>query len=115
MNAYHGLPDIADVIPRSAADDALFAELAEVLSRHGARDRFGVVLLHTHFPIGDGEILVEDTDVLSRTQTIKPVIGRPARTIETSWRLGPNGEAITNCICPEDRNGNHLGSHISKP
>lgn len=115
MNAFAGLPDIADVIPRSAADDALFAELAAVLNKHSARDRFGVVLLHTHYPIADGEMLVEETDVETRTQTIRPAPGRPADTIETAWRLGPQGQAITNCVCPVDRNGDHLGNHISKP
>jgi hypothetical protein len=101
MNAlYADLPHIEEVRPRTSADDALFAEMAEVLKRHNALDRFGVCLLHTHFAIDDGEVLVEETDENGRVQTIRPKpIGAHPDVIETSWRLGPNGEAIQNCVC----------------
>jgi hypothetical protein len=113
MNAFQGLPDIANVTPRGPADDALFADIAAVLAKHDALDRFGVTLLHTHYPIADGEVLLEQTDVAARVQTIAPVLGQPADIIETAWRLGPDGQAIVNCICPTDiRTGEHKGDHI---
>lgn len=114
MNAFAGLPHISDVTPRSAADDALFADLAAVLDRHGALDRFGVTLLHTHYPIADGEVLLEATDEDARVQTLTPVMERPGNVIETVWRLGPGGKAMAHCICPEDSKGNHMGTHIKK-
>src|SRR5262245_50512481 len=114
MNAaFEGLPDIHDVIPRTAADDGLFAELAAVLDKHNARERFGVTLLHTHFPMADGEVRLEKTNVSARRQTIEPVSAQPGNTIATAWRLGPDGAATTICICPTDHRGNHLGDHIA--
>lgn len=73
MNAYEGLPRISEVQARTAADDPLFAELSDVLAKHQALDRFGIVLLHTHFPMKDGEILSEEIDEAGRTQLIRPV------------------------------------------
>jgi hypothetical protein len=113
MNAFEGLPHITEVQPRSAADDALFAELAAVLDKYGARDRFGINLLHHHYPLHAGEVLIEETDETSRVQTLRPVKGRPANVIETSWRLGAQGQAIMNCVCPSDIRGQHSGQHIS--
>jgi hypothetical protein len=113
MNVYSDLPDISQVMPRSAADDALFAELASVLAKHGALARFGLTLLHRHFDFRDGEMLLEETDVVARRQTFSPVIGKPGNTIETAWRLDRDGQAMTICICPADMRGNHLGDHIS--
>lgn len=69
------LPDIDQVMPFSAADEACLKELREVLVRHAATDRFGIDLLHSHFPMADDELLLEETDVENRTQTIS-VIGR---------------------------------------
>lgn len=112
MTAFARLPDIANVVPRSAADDALFAELADVLERHGARDRFGIALLHSNFAIRDGEVLIEETDVANRIQTIAPASEPPAQAIETLWRLGEDRSAIVGCLCPTDDKGNHTGEHV---
>lgn len=90
--------NITDVEPRSEKDDALFAELAGVLKRHGALDRFGVCLLHRHFDIKPGEVLLEETDVESRTQTIRPVATIEGDCVETAWRLG-DGFVAMHCIC----------------
>lgn len=53
------LPDIDEVEHLSAADEPLMRELREVLGRHGAERRFGLMLLHEHFAIGEDEVLVE--------------------------------------------------------
>src|SRR5947207_609036 len=95
---------IANVEPRSVKDDSLFAELTSVLSKHHALDRFGITLLHRHFDMTAGEVLLETTDVESRIQTIRPIRqeelgGHPY--IETSWRLDDKGIAMA-CSCISD-------------
>ena len=92
---------ISVVEPRSDTDDPLFAELATVLKKHNALDRFGITLLHRHFEIEPGEVLLETTDIPSRVQTIRPVTHDEMTAdpyIETSWRLG-DGWIAMGCKC----------------
>lgn len=92
---------ISEVEPRSEKDDALFEELATVLKKHHALDRFGVTLLHRHFEIKPGEVLLETTDIPRRIQTVCPVKNDEMSTdpyIETSWRLG-DGWIAMGCKC----------------
>ena len=96
----------------ASADAALFAELAATLTKYGAIDRFGIALLRSPFPMAEGEVLLESTDIASRTQTLRPVHGRPANAVETAWRLGPDGQAMVGCMCSEDSTGNHTGEHV---
>jgi len=122
MNAFFNLPHISEVKPFGPNDAPLFAELAGVLSRHGALDRFGVALLHTHFDMRDGEVLQEETDEEARIQTIKPAIRAEvteSHVTETTWRLSHDGVATTICICPtrdDPKTGEtiHLGRHVSR-
>jgi hypothetical protein len=89
-SAHVGLLDVTDVKPLSDSDKQCFAELKEVLARHGALQRFGVSLLHTHFPIFDGEVLVEECDEANRTLTLKPVKHSTLKEetlLQTNWRL----------------------------
>ncbi len=104
---------IADVEPRSEKDDALFAELSNVLKKHNALDRFGVTLLHRHFPIAAGEFLLETTDMWARTQTIQPVRDEDMQGeeyIETAWRLG-DGFVAMSCRCKK-QGSDHNHCHI---
>ena len=106
---------IAEVDERTEKDDALFRELASVLDKYGAIDRFGISLLHRHFELEHGEILLETTDVAGRLQTVQPVVadtiaGMPF--IETAWRLGDGWVAMA-CICVRDSAGKH-DSHQSR-
>ena len=92
---------IADIEPRSDKDDALFTELSSVLKKHNALDRFGVTLLHRHFDVRPGEVLLETTDVPTRKQTIRPISSEELAKedyIETSWRLGDNWVGMA-CVC----------------
>jgi hypothetical protein len=79
-----------------------FAEVRDVLARHGRLDRFGIVLLHRHFDIADDERLVETTDVNERVQTVRVHKAESlagVKTIDTAWRLHPEGvEAMAECI-----------------
>ena len=67
-------------------DKKCFAELREVLERHGALERFGVCLLHDHFDVGDDEILEEVCDETNRVLTAQPVD-------RASWEAKPNSRA----------------------
>ena len=114
--AYAGLPDIDSVQPKTKADNPLFKELAVVLEKHGALDRFGITLLHTHFPVGENEMLLETTDRDAREQRVCPIALAEVEgldMIETSWRLRPDGEAVMGCFCARDpRDGQHTGQHL---
>lgn len=105
MNAaltYADLTDVDSVKRRTKEDEPLFRELAHVLAKHNALDRFGVTLLHTHFPIYEGEVLLETTNRGTREQVIRPVCVDEVQMVgalETSWRLGANGEILMACHC----------------
>jgi hypothetical protein len=74
---YAVLPDI-DSPTMEALDDkdwACLDEIGELLIAKGANDRFGITLLHSHFPIGDNEIMVEKPNPSERTFTLRPLEG----------------------------------------
>ena len=112
----NSLPHIREATPLSEGDAGLVQELVGVLKKHDALHRFGLTLLHRHFPFADNEVLLETTDVESRTQTMRPVSkGALAgeEYIETCWRLD-TGQAVTACVCIV-RGGEHTGDHASIP
>ena len=113
--AYAGFPDIDSVRPKTEADDPLFKKLAAVLAEEGALNRFGVTLLHTHFPIREGETLLETTDRDAREQLIRPVPVSDLddqKHLETSWRLGPQGEVRLACQCLMTPDGSQHQGHF---
>ena len=112
------LPDIDDVAPISKADQECLAALRSVLAEHGALQRFGVTLLHDHFPVSDDEIMMETVDKATRTLTTRPVKAADhpiENSVETSWRLDSlTGLARCERVCqrPYGPNGPHTGNHI---
>lgn len=96
---YSTLPDIDDVSPIGEKDYEVLSEIREVMERHGYFDRFGIMLLHKHFDIGEEEMLVEHTDVTNRTLTltVEPKTTPNERVIETQWRFKSTPKAITAC------------------
>ena len=111
------LPDINDVQPVSAADDAVFAEIREVLERHDALQRFGVTLLHQHFDVAESEVLLETIDVENRVLISKPATkAGHGSSIETSWRLDTLSgarECETRCSTARNFDGDeyHQATH----
>ncbi len=98
------LPDIEEVEPLSEKDDACINDIVEVLRRHNALTRFGVTLLHKHFPTDDGEVFVESCDPVTRTLTIKPFPEEEVRHLPskgTAWRLD-TGRPVMDCKCIRD-------------
>ena len=77
---YAVLPDI-DLPAMQALDDGdweCLDEIGGLLIAKGANDRFGVTLLHSHFPIGDNEIMIEEPRTGERAFTLRPVEHRAA-------------------------------------
>ena len=97
---HSGLLDIDDVKPLSDDDKQCIAELKEVLERHGALQRFGVTLLHNHFPVYEGEVLVEECDEDARTLTLKPMSRESLNEgtlMQTNWRLDTR-DSVQACV-----------------
>ena len=113
ISTLHSLRDINDVTPLNEADASMVEEVIAVLARHNALDRFGLMLLHQHFPVAEDEVLLETTDVKARTQIIRPVPKTTLESmeyIETSWRLD-SGRPVMHCSCATDH-GQHTGQHV---
>lgn len=115
VNLINSLQNIHDVNPfgKETNDVACFNELRDVLKKHNKLDRFGLCLLHKHFDVTPGEILVESCDTANRTLTIQPektatTTQNQADLMETSWRFseqeGEDVEAFAAIlICREQR------------
>jgi len=95
---WSAFPDVDEVEPLGASDDAVLKELRAVLEKHGALKRFGISLLHRHFALDDGEVLIESTDRESRRQTVEV---RPAaqvfnggRVLGTQWAFDDSNETL---------------------
>ncbi|POX57972.1 hypothetical protein C3492_40445 [Streptomyces sp. Ru62] len=73
-------------------EDAEFVEdLVAVLAKHGNLDRFGLCLLHDHFPLRAGEVLVETNDPVART--LHAHVEKADRTQHakaSQWRFVPH-------------------------
>jgi hypothetical protein len=85
---------------RLDSESGLFSEVRDLLKKHGVEKKYGLALLHKHFDLADDEVLVEYTDVESRTLTTKPA--RRCETsdgdaVETVWSLD-SGSAALVCI-----------------
>lgn len=113
MTSSPRLPDVTEVEPCGANDEACLAEIRQVLAKHGALKRFGLTLLHSHFPITDDEVLVETCDIQNRTLTIKPVKAAEVdegESIETAWDAASGSRTLAcrvRCL-KHDRGKEHL-------
>lgn len=113
------LPDIDQIPPLSSADEQCLRDLKEVLHRHGKLERFGLTLLHQHFPMLEDEMLVETCDPKARVLTIQPIKSfqlKGQRVIETNWRMDTQDALVAcsqSCVQTTDRGGNsvHVGTH----
>ncbi|MFD7132797.1 hypothetical protein [Streptomyces sp. NPDC059894] len=84
------LPRFEEARPLGPQDAAFVQELVAVLERHGNLDRFGLCLLHDHFPLDEGEILTETTDAATRTlHTRVEKANRTRHGKPTQWRFLP--------------------------
>lgn len=74
----------------TADDMACFSDIRAVLQKHGKLERFGVTLLHKHFEMKEGEVLLESSDQQNRTMILEPKIidTDDMAAIDTQWYLG---------------------------
>lgn len=70
---WSALTHIADVRPIGDDDAACLEDIRKALQKHGALQRFGLTLLHSHFDLADDETLLETTDLDRREQWVRPV------------------------------------------
>ena len=107
------LPDINDVPRITETDRECFEAVRQTLVKHGCEKRFGLTLLHQHFPVAEDEIMLETNDPKERTLVMRPVKSSELAEVnfrETQWRL--DGEKATmNCVCHTDSKGNHNHFH----
>jgi hypothetical protein len=98
---WSSLSHVDELEPISNKDTEVLDAVREVLVQHGYCDRFGITLLHRHFPLADDEINVEATDEESRVSTTKPYKRRDVSesgAIQTQWRFKMDGpQAVTVC------------------
>lgn len=98
---WSGLTDVDDVKPLDSSDKEVLDDLNAVLRKHGCTERFGIFLLHQHFPVKDGEILVEYTDADARTQTIVVEKAPPdtkEQFLQTAWKFD-SGQPTAVTVC----------------
>lgn len=114
-NPYETLQDISEVRPleKTGKDAAMMNELFQVLRKYDAVDRIGVNLLHDHFEVNDGEVMIETHDEETRTLTIKPYRNANLKESEielqeTNWRFDEGGSVVAMQVCIIDLNGIHV-------
>lgn len=110
------LLDIDAVAPIGSEDHQVLKELRAVILKHKYENRFGVALLHKHFELDAGEVLMEKTDVERRTSTLTPQPAdahADANVIETLWRFGQgeSPDGVTVCVSRCDYNRGHKSNH----
>jgi hypothetical protein len=110
--------DIHDVKPLSDDDAQCLREVRDVLLRHHATERFAVSLIHKHFDLSESEQMVEFTDVVDRTLTIRPLqASESLETIETTWKFAEGevgAQPLTLCIFRCFSNSNSTPRHAGK-
>lgn len=82
------LPRFEEAEGLGPQDGAFVRDLVAVLEKHGNLDRFGLCLLHDHFPVAPDEVLVETHDIEARTLHVK--VEKAATTTHTrpsQWRF----------------------------
>lgn len=83
---YATLPDIdeTDVGLITVDDQVCLDEVGSCLLRTNVQARFGVTLLHSHFPVYDGEILLEEVNADERLITLRPARSDRSSVFATS-------------------------------
>jgi hypothetical protein len=115
MGDFNNLPSIDDIAPITSEDMECFREIRKILKRHDRLDRFGIALLHRHFDLREGEILVEMTDPIAREQTITPCVEEtlPKETLFPTILSLKSEEGVLGCYqsCVWNSNG-HRVAHV---
>ncbi|MFF2511252.1 hypothetical protein [Streptomyces sp. NPDC058086] len=82
------LPRFEDAEELGPQDAQFVQDLVSVLEKHGNLDRFGLCLLHEHFPLAAGEVMVESCDPRARTlRTQVEKADRTGHVKASQWRF----------------------------
>jgi hypothetical protein len=68
-------------------DQTCLNELGECLVSKAAHDRFGVILLHSHFPIEEGETIFEEPLADERLVKVKPIRNAHPDLVPVNFRF----------------------------
>ncbi|MEU2224451.1 hypothetical protein [Streptomyces sp. NPDC018347] len=85
------LPRFEEAEGLGPQDAEFVRDLAAVLAKHGNLGRFGLCLLHDHFPLAADEVLVETNDTRARTLHVHVEKADRTRHAKASqWRFVPH-------------------------
>ncbi|KUN02357.1 hypothetical protein AQI95_26370 [Streptomyces yokosukanensis] len=85
------LPRFEEAEGLGPQDAEFVRDLVGVLAKHGNLNRFGLCLLHDHFPLAADEVLVETNDVSTRTLHVQVEnAGTTRHTKASQWRFVPH-------------------------
>lgn len=89
--ARQGLGSFEDAHGLGSNDKEFVKDLVAVLEKHGNLDRFGLCLLHDHFPVAEDEVLVEANDPETRTLHVSvEKASQSSHTKPSQWRFLPD-------------------------
>ncbi|MGW3204565.1 hypothetical protein [Streptomyces sp. NPDC001135] len=87
------LPGFEEAEGLGPQDAEFVRDLVAVLAKHGNLDRFGLCLLHDHFPLATDEVLVETNDPVARTLRVHVEKADRTRHVKASqWRFVPHAD-----------------------
>lgn len=83
------IPDVDNVEHGLSQNDVeCLNEIRAVLAKHSRLERFGVMLLHKHFEVGQDECLLETIDSDRRELIVRPVSkSELGEAVQTQWKL----------------------------
>ncbi|OIJ84766.1 hypothetical protein [Streptomyces colonosanans] len=88
------LPRFEEAEGLGPQDAEFVRDLVAVLERHGNLNRFGLCLLHDHFPLAADEVLVETNDPTARALHTHVEKADRTRHIKASqWRFMPHEQS----------------------
>lgn len=105
-----------NVVQLSTEEREMMKEVSAVFSKYKSKTRrFGLQLIHTHFPINKDEILFETHDKKTRILITKPVKKAKAKdALATAWEIKENGKIKIAMFCCEE-GGNDEGTITHPP
>jgi len=79
----------------------MMQEVFQVMSKYNTKRKFGIQLIHSHFPIANNEVLYETHEVKNRTLTQIPirVDDIDNNALATSWEMTKGKEVAVSCFC----------------
>ncbi|WP_258564899.1 hypothetical protein [Streptomyces sp. WELS2] len=87
------LPRFEEAEGLGPEDSEFVRDIVAVLAKHGNLDRFGLCLLHDHFPLAADEVLVETNDPRARTLRVHVEKADRTRHVKASqWRFVRHAE-----------------------